>query len=174
MVHLCRVVYSLNRVSIVGGQDHPALEVYDSVEKTEDGQTVTAIRGLEIGDLVYDVEFPRQTGAKTYDAIPRFPTTFDFESETDLFQPISAGLRLHVILLYFLHFHVFFVSPNRSRIHTIAKLKALKKALNVEPFHIREILFEIINRGSPVASNRVRSYLHAAFTYGIYIRHPPR
>lgn len=58
-------------------------EVYDSVEKTHDGETVTAIRGLEIGDLVYDVEFPRQTGSKTYDAIPSFPTTFDFETEKE-------------------------------------------------------------------------------------------
>jgi len=58
-------------------------EVYESVEKTHDGETVTAIRGLEIGDLVYDVEFPRQTGAKTYDAIPHFPTTFDFETRQE-------------------------------------------------------------------------------------------
>jgi hypothetical protein len=38
-------------------------------------------------------------------------------------------------LLYCLHIFVFFVSPNRSRIHTIAKLKALKKALNLNPRH---------------------------------------
>ena len=63
-------------------------------------------------------------------------------------------------------------------------LKLLKKnvvpyigdlqASKVEPFHIREILFEIINRGSPVASNRVRSYLHAAFTYGIHHDNDPK
>jgi hypothetical protein len=62
-------------------------------------------------------------------------------------------------------------------------LKQLKKnvlpyigelqAAEVEPFHIREILFEIINRGSPVVSNRVRSYLHAAFTYGIHHDNDP-
>gem|GEM_PF-4467088 len=51
--------------------------------------------------------------------------SLDFESETGLFQHISARLRQHDSLLYFIHFHVFFVSPNRSRIHTIAKLKAL-------------------------------------------------
>jgi len=61
--------------------------------------------------------------------------SLDFESETGLFQHISAGLRLRVILLYFLHILVFFVSPNRSRIHAIAKLKALKKALNLDPRH---------------------------------------
>ena len=63
-------------------------------------------------------------------------------------------------------------------------LKLLKKnvlpyigdfqASKVEPFHIREILFEIINRGAPVASNRVRSYLHAAFTYGIHHDNDPK
>ena len=61
--------------------------------------------------------------------------SLDFESETGVFQNISAGLRLHGILLYYLHILVFFVSPNRSRIHTIAKLKALKKALNLDPRH---------------------------------------
>jgi len=48
------------------------------------------------------------------------------------------------------------------------------QASEVEPFHVREILFEIINRGSPVASNRVRSYLHAAFTYGIHHDNDPK
>ena len=48
------------------------------------------------------------------------------------------------------------------------------QAAEVEPFHIREILFEMINRGSPVASNRVRSYLHAAFTYGIHHDNDPK
>jgi hypothetical protein len=48
------------------------------------------------------------------------------------------------------------------------------QAAKVEPFHIREILFEIINRGSPVASNRVRSYLHATFKYGIQHDNDPK
>lgn len=48
------------------------------------------------------------------------------------------------------------------------------QAAEVEPFHVREILFEIINRGAPVVSNRVRSYLHAAFTYGIHHDNDPK
>ncbi|MGB5536563.1 MAG: hypothetical protein WBN08_11765, partial [Thiogranum sp.] len=38
--------------------------------------------------------------------------SLDFESETGLFQHISAGLRSHGIFLYSLHILVFFVSPN--------------------------------------------------------------
>jgi hypothetical protein len=59
--------------------------------------------------------------------------SLDFESEPALFQPISTRLRLHAILLYCQYIFVFFVSANRSLIHAIAKLKALKKALNWDP-----------------------------------------
>jgi len=70
--------------------------------------------------------------------------SLDFESETGLFQPISTRLRLNAILLYYLLILVLFVSPSRSLIHTIAKLKALKKALHLDPrnggYHVhREI-----------------------------------
>ena len=65
---------------------------------------------------------------------PRNPEgSLDFESGTGLFQHIPARLKIHYMLLYWKHIPVFFVSPNRSLLHPIAKLKALKKALNLIP-----------------------------------------
>lgn len=41
------------------------------------------------------------------------------------------------------------------------------KACHVTPAHIRTILAGMIQRGAPVQSNRVRSYLHSAFQFGL-------
>ncbi len=48
-----------------------------------------------------------------------------------------------------------------------------KQAKDVTPQDIRKILHEIINRGSPVQANRIRSYLHRAFTVGIHHDNDP-
>lgn len=47
-------------------------------------------------------------------------------------------------------------------------------ANEVEPYHIREILYRIISRGAEVHSNRTRSYLHAAFKFGIRHDNDPK
>lgn len=44
---------------------------------------------------------------------------------------------------------------------------ALTKANQVTSQHIKLILAKMIQRGAPTHSNRVRSYLHAAFSYGL-------
>ena len=49
-----------------------------TVEK--DGDTVTAIRGLQFGNVIYDVEFPRQSGETTYDFNEAGGATFDFNN----------------------------------------------------------------------------------------------
>ena len=41
------------------------------------------------------------------------------------------------------------------------------KAKDVTPLDIKQILINMIQRGAIVQSNRVRSYLHAAFQYGL-------
>ncbi len=41
------------------------------------------------------------------------------------------------------------------------------KAKDVTPLHVKQILSNMIQRGAVVQSNRVRSYLHAAFQYGL-------
>jgi PKD repeat protein len=67
-------------------------QTYESVER--DGDTVTAIRGLELGNFVYDVEFPRQSGSTTYNAIPGFGATFDFDTEIDALAAVAAVNRI--------------------------------------------------------------------------------
>ena len=47
------------------------------------------------------------------------------------------------------------------------------KARDVTPAHIKQILAAIINRGASVESNRVRSYLMAAFNYGLKADNDP-
>lgn len=48
------------------------------------------------------------------------------------------------------------------------------KAKEVKPQHIRLILHKVIERGSMVQANRVRSYLSAAFAYGIHHDFDPK
>ncbi len=48
-----------------------------------------------------------------------------------------------------------------------SKLPPDMKAKDVTPQHIRKALFAIVERGAPILANRVRSYLSAAFNYGI-------
>ena len=48
------------------------------------------------------------------------------------------------------------------------------KAKEVKPQHVRLILHNIINRGSMIQANRVRSYLSAAFAYGIHHDFDPK
>lgn len=48
------------------------------------------------------------------------------------------------------------------------------RAKDVRPHHIRNILFRLINRGSEVQSNRLRSYLFTAFKHGIYHDNDPK
>jgi hypothetical protein len=55
-----------------------------------DGDTVTAIRGLELGNFVYDVEFPNRLGSTTYDAIPAFGATFDFDTQEEALAAVDA------------------------------------------------------------------------------------
>lgn len=50
---------------------------------------------------------------------------------------------------------------------TFAVIEPDTKASHVTPAHIRTILAGMIQRGAPVQSNRVRSYLHSAFQYGL-------
>ena len=76
------IVCLLVGVGMAQAQTDEEYAEYEAVE-TDGGTTVTAIRGLVLGDLVYDMEFPSQTGRETYDALPRFPTTFDFETERE-------------------------------------------------------------------------------------------
>lgn len=48
------------------------------------------------------------------------------------------------------------------------------QAKDVMPVHIRQILHSIIERGSMVQSNRIRSYLHRAFKLGILHDNDPK
>jgi integrase len=50
----------------------------------------------------------------------------------------------------------------------------LLQAKDIAPAHIRKILHTIISRGSNVQANRVRSYLHRAFTLGVYHDNDPK
>lgn len=45
------------------------------------------------------------------------------------------------------------------------------QACDIRPGHIREILLPIWERGARVLYNRARSYLHAAFAYGLHHEH---
>ncbi len=47
------------------------------------------------------------------------------------------------------------------------------KANQVTPLHIKQILAAIIQRGASVEANRVRSYLMAAFNYGLKADNDP-
>ncbi|QSA98145.1 site-specific integrase [Methylococcus sp. EFPC2] len=47
-------------------------------------------------------------------------------------------------------------------------------ARDVSPAHIREILYRLISRKAAVQANRVRSYLHTMFKYGIHHDNDPR
>lgn len=47
-------------------------------------------------------------------------------------------------------------------------------ANSIEPHHIKQLLFNIIERGSTVQSNRIRSYLHRAFDIGIHHDNDPQ
>lgn len=47
------------------------------------------------------------------------------------------------------------------------------KAKDVTPLQIKQILSNMIRRGAVVQSNRVRSYLHAAFQYGLKADYDP-
>ena len=59
-----------------------------TVEK--DGDTVTAIRGLQLGNFIYDVEFPRQSGSTTYNFDPIFGAIFDFNTSLDALAAVAA------------------------------------------------------------------------------------
>jgi len=59
-----------------------------TVERT--GDTVNAIRGLQLGNLVYDVEFFRQSGEATYGFDEVFGATFDFGTATGALDAVLA------------------------------------------------------------------------------------
>lgn len=48
------------------------------------------------------------------------------------------------------------------------------KAQAVEPYHVKTILHNIIQRGAMIQANRVRSYLSAAFAFGIEHDNDPK
>ena len=54
------------------------------------GDTVNAIRGLQLGNLVYDVEFPRQSGEATYEFSEIFGAVFDFRTATSALAAVRA------------------------------------------------------------------------------------
>jgi integrase len=64
-------------------------------------------------------------------------------------------------------------SVNDDLNYNCANIMSLK-AVDVTPKHIREILYQIISRGSEVQANRIRSYLHRAFKLGILHDNDPR
>ena len=48
------------------------------------------------------------------------------------------------------------------------------QACDITPHHIKAILYKLIQRGSEVQANRVRSYLHTAFKQGIFHDNNPK
>ncbi len=73
----------------------------------------------------------------------------------------ADGKRTHADVLRRLEKDVYPVIP------------ALTKAKNVTPNQIKQILSKMIQRNAVVQSNRVRSYLHAAFEYGLKADNDP-
>ena len=47
-------------------------------------------------------------------------------------------------------------------------------AKEVRPVHIKDVLYRVIRRGASVEANRLRSYLHAMFQYGVHHDNDPR
>lgn len=62
---------------------------------------------------------------------------------------------------------------NRLEKEVYPFISAQTKANMVTPLHIKQILSSIIQRGASVESNRVRSYLMAAFNYGLKADNDP-